>query len=137
MLGRLSLPLLLLGFTASFVGCTNESETSVRGSVTFNGAPVSSGYITFNPTGSGTSFAAPIVDGKFTTQKAYAGQYQVLITSGVNFAAPKSRDEAEKQRAAQQPPPAIPEDAEGNNQTVEVKPGEQTLDFALTGPPRQ
>ena len=28
----------------------------------------------------------------------------------------------------------IPENAEGNNQTVEITEGQQTLDFALTGP---
>jgi hypothetical protein len=30
----------------------------------------------------------------------------------------------------------IPEDAQGNNQTFEIEGGAQTIDFAITGPPR-
>jgi hypothetical protein len=35
-----------------------------------------------------------------------------------------------------QPADYIPEDAEGNSQTVEIESGANTLDFALKGPPR-
>jgi hypothetical protein len=30
----------------------------------------------------------------------------------------------------------IPEDAAGNNQTFDIQGGAQTIDFAITGPPR-
>lgn len=35
-----------------------------------------------------------------------------------------------------EPADYIPEDAQGNSSVVEIEPGEQTLDFAITGPPR-
>jgi hypothetical protein len=55
---------------------------------------------------------------------------------------PKTREEAERLAKAQagappQSPNYIPENAQGNGQTVEITAGDQTLDFALTGPPRK
>jgi hypothetical protein len=121
------------------VGCS-DSAPSLSGTITYNGAPVANGYVTFSPTASGTSFAAKITGGTYQADKVYTGQYSALVTANTNVAGPRTREEAAAQRpgASQATPaPAIPETAEGNGQIVEITGGAQTLDFALTGPPRQ
>jgi hypothetical protein len=121
------------------VGCS-ESAPSLSGTITYNGAPVADGYVRFSPAASGTSFAAKITGGKYQADKVYTGQYTVLVTANTSVAGPRTREEAAAQRpgaSTAAPAPAIPENAEGNGQTVEITGGAQTLDFALTGPPRQ
>jgi hypothetical protein len=139
---RFAVPSLsLLTAMLTIVGCGGgNSAQVVSGSVTYNGQPVENGYITFSPTSAGQSFAAPIVGGKYKSDKAAAGQFQVLITATMDAPIAASREEAAKQSAERRkkgPPQHIPEDAAGNGQTLEVKSGDQVLDFALTGPPRQ
>ena len=115
------------------IGCS-ETAPSLSGTVTYNGAPVADGYVTFSPTGSGTSFAAKITGGKYNADKIYTGQFQALVTASPNAPAPRTREEAAAQRPAATPAPAIPENAQGNGRTVEITGGQQTLDFALTAP---
>jgi hypothetical protein len=120
------------------IGC-DDAGPALSGSVTYNGSPVADGDVAFTPIESGTSFGAKITGGKYQADKVYTGQYRALITASPQTQAPNTREEAAKARQSPQNQPAaplIPADAEGNNQTVEIKPGEQTLDFALTGPPR-
>jgi hypothetical protein len=124
------------------VGCGGGDASGVSGAVTYNGEPVEDGYVTFSPTGSGNSFGAKVVDGQYAAKNDKAGQFTVLVQGNRIDQVPKTREEAERIAKAQagkppQSPNYIPEDAEGNNQTVEITGGEQTLDFALTGPPRQ
>lgn len=136
---RLAIAVLLAAMFA-VIGCGGgDSAQLVSGSVTYNGQPVENGYITFSPTSAGQSFAAPIVGGKYKSDKAAAGQFQVLITATMDAPIAASREEAAKQSAERRkgPPQQIPEDAAGNGQTVEIKSGDQVLDFAITGPPRQ
>lgn len=130
----------LYAIVATAAGCSTDSgERIVTGAVSYNDAPVDSGAVTFSPIGSGTSFGAKIVSGKYKTEKAYPGEYRVLIVAAQDGSQPRSREEAQRQAtsAGTQSPNYIPETAEGNGQTVEIKAGAQTLDFALTGPPRQ
>jgi hypothetical protein len=120
-------------------GCGGSSDPSLSGSVTYNRQPVESGFITFSPEGSGTSFGADIVDGKYKPEIVHAGKYQILVRAASDALVASSRDEAARQAAAGGATKSsnyIPETAEGNGQTVEITGGEQTLDFALTGPPR-
>lgn len=51
----------------AFVGCKpSDGLTPVKGTVTFDGAPVEKGTINFAPKGGpGTATGAPIVDGKY------------------------------------------------------------------------
>lgn len=51
----------------AFVGCQkSDGLTAVKGTVTFDGAPVEKGTINFAPKGGpGTATGAPIVDGKY------------------------------------------------------------------------
>jgi hypothetical protein len=125
---------LLLAVAVISLGC-GEAKPRVSGSVTYNGQPVADGYVTFRPTGSGTSFAAQITGGKYVADTVYPGQYQAVVTASEDAPVPKSREDAASRRSAPaSAAPAIPDDAQGNNQTVEITAGEQTLDFTLTSP---
>jgi hypothetical protein len=136
---------LALVFCSPLAGCKDKSDV-VSGSVSYNGRPVASGSISFQPDGTGAGFGAMIVDGKYTTDKVYPGKKIVLIHGVDAEAAPLTRESyekaAEEARAAGRqesplgPNEYIPADAEGNNQPVEITGGQQTLNFDLKGPPR-
>jgi hypothetical protein len=128
-------------------GCGNHAPT-VSGTVTYNGTPVENGTISFRPAGgTGQSFATAITDGKYTAgDRVTAGPKIVVITGNKITAAPTSSEEAykraEEARKAgkpwidgMEPTDYIAEDAEGNSKEVEITPGAQTLDFAITGAP--
>jgi hypothetical protein len=121
----------------------------VSGAVTYNGESVESGSISFQPAaGTGAGFGAQIVEGKYTVEKVRPGKYVALLRGVHKQLAPQSTEEAirqyEEAKAAGrttldhfgQKADYIPEDAEGNSQTVEINSGANTLDFALKGPPR-
>jgi hypothetical protein len=129
---RLSTALIIV----AAVGCGGEAASSLSGSVTFNGQPVKNGYVTFTPAESGNSFGAKIVDGQYTADKAGTGTF-IAIVRAEAADAPQTREDyqstAARPGAAVAPPP-IPENAQGNGQTVEITGGGQTLDFTLTAP---
>jgi hypothetical protein len=130
---------LYLGLTI-VAGCVAAGgDPTVTGEVSYNGAPVESGVITFSPTGSGTSFGAKIASGKYQTEKAYTGEYRVMVVATQSGTAPRSREEAQQHQGglSTQTGNYIPEEAEGNGKTVEIKGGDQTLDVVITGPPRK
>jgi hypothetical protein len=129
-------------------GC-GEKATTISGKVTYNGQPVEQGAITFTPTdGKGPILAARILDGAYDIPNATTGPRTVAIrgTRKINFG--RSSEEAARLAAERQAAgdpmgghvaeaaDYIPEDAEGNNQTVEIEAGDQTMDFELKGPPR-
>ena len=110
---------------AAMVGC--QEQTSVSGSVNYNGQPVEKGYITF-ARGSGSSFAAPIADGKYAVAKATPGEATVLVigTRDIDFTSASSSNVALDY---------IAPDAKGNSRGVTVEAGSQSMDFDITGPP--
>jgi hypothetical protein len=129
------------------VGC--QQSNTLTGAVTYNGEPVEKGSIAFQSAdGGGPSFGADIVDGRYKVDKSHPGKRTVLIRGVHERQAPQSTEEAirqyEEAKAAGkatldhygQPADYIPEDAEGNSQTIEIQSGAQTVDFALKGPPR-
>ena len=128
---------LLLSLAAfCLLGCGGGSDrASLTGSVSYNGAPVESGSISFVPQGPGTPFGGKIVAGQYTAEKANAGKFTALVSANAGDSAPRTREEAE-QRMNAPSPNYIPEKAEGNSASVDVSGGGQVLDFAITGPPR-
>lgn len=131
------------------VGC-GEKPTTITGKVTYNGEPVEAGAISFRPAdGKGQVYATLIDNGVFSIPKAAPGSRVVEVrgTKKVNFGA--SHEEAARmaaERATANNPLAadvaeaadyIAPDAEGNSKTVEVAPGENTIDFDIKGPPRK
>jgi hypothetical protein len=144
---KVSLAALLVAVLCA-AGCGDQGS-SIKGTVTYNGDPVESGTISFRPPdGQGQVFAARIVEGAYEIPEAVPGSRQVAIRGTKKVKLALSTEESA--RAAQEAQAAgnpggihvseaadyIPEDAEGNNQTVEVTSGDQTLDFNLKGPPR-
>jgi hypothetical protein len=126
----------------TFAGCADKGDSTLEGAVTYNGEPVPSGSISFMPSaGVGVPFGAKIVDGRYAAEKASAGKFKAIVTGDRVGATPKTREEAEAMAKANQGKPVsasyIPEDAAGNLQEVDVTGASQTLDFAITGPPRQ
>ena len=81
----------LLALLLFSIGC-EDAGPALSGSVTYNGAPVADGYITFTPVESGTSFAAKITNGQYEPEKVYAGQYRVLVSATTaELTKPKTR----------------------------------------------
>jgi hypothetical protein len=141
------LKLIIVAMASLFIAGCRQSST-LEGTVTYNGEPVESGSIAFQPAGgSGSGFGAQIVDGRYIVKKVEPGKHTVLIRGVHERVSPQSTEEAirqyEEAKAAGkatldhygQPADYIPDDAEGNGQTVDVQ-GGATLDFALKGPPR-
>jgi hypothetical protein len=128
------------------VGC-GEKATTVTGQVTYNGAVVENGTISFRPAdGMGQTFAARIENGAYTIPNAAPGKRTVEIHGlrKVQFAlsseeSAKLAEQATKAGKAlhlSTPADYIPMDAEGNGQEVDIAAGDQTINFDLKGPPR-
>ena len=118
-------------------GCGGSSST-VSGEVTYDGTPVENGTITFLPAArEGTPAAGPITDGHYTVSGLPPGRRIVQITAVKKLQFAKSREEARfKKGGAANRADIIPPNAEGNNAPVEVKAGDQVLNFALKKPAR-
>lgn len=132
---------LLAAALLAAAGC-GDSTATVTGEVTFNGQPVKSGYVTLSPAdGKGPTVGAKITDGRFTAEKVTPGPKVALVEAADKPAASvQSQGDLErmsKEMRGKIGPDGIvradliPPGAEGNNQTVEVKSGSQTLKFDL------
>jgi hypothetical protein len=130
--------ILFLLEVAVVAGCGQSN--SLSGKVTYNGEPVQSGSVRFDSSdGSGPGFGAEVADGKYSTDKVRLGKHRVYVR-GLQDAPPMTREQQMDSRKSGNryglPVDYIPEDAEGNGQTVEITSGSNTLDFELKGPPR-
>lgn len=140
-------PLGTLALLVVMVGCSGSIAT-VSGKVTYNGEPVENGYISFRPSdGRGKSFATPISNGQYRAENAVPGAMIVVITGvkDVNYYASsaesyKMAEEARKAGTLQadvaEAADYIAPDAEGNSKQVEIQPGDQVIDFSITGAPK-
>ena len=131
---------LLMAVGVSCVAGCRQSH-SISGTVTYNGQPVEMGSVTFaSADGSGPGFGAQVVQGQYDAVKVRLGRH-VAFVRGLTDAPILTKEESIKLREQQDnryglPVDYISENADGNGQTVEIKGGRQTLDFALKGPPR-
>lgn len=131
---RYYLPIALL--IASLAGCFSSSTGTVTGVVTFNGQPLEKGLITFSPTGStGGTAGGDIVAGKFQIEGLVPAAYQVSVAAlpelkivGPNDPEAKRTLSDAEIRALIDP---LPPDTTGKEQSIEVKGGQQVLDFKL------
>lgn len=131
---------LLTILTLSALGCTPTSSSAI-GSITFEGEPVDQGNITFSPR-SGPVVGGEIKNGKYSVAGLTPGPAVVNIIAVKNVPFARSSEEMARMAEEQKlkgndnglidPADVIPEDAEGNNQTVSIAPGRQTLDFKLS-----
>lgn len=143
-----------LGRTASvfsfvvFFAAGCGSTATVTGQVTYEGEPIKEGWIRFQPAdGKGPDAAAPISDGRYTVANMLPGPKVVNVhaTKQINFA--KSTEELAKRHAENKakgdasglvdPADIIPNNAEGNNVTIEIAAGTHARDFALKKPAKK
>ncbi len=123
------------------VGC-QKGATTIEGTVTFNGQPVERGSIRFVSTDkTGPTFGAVIKNGKFTAEKATPGEKIVTIHALKQNRVPTSSEEVQRMsEQAQQdanyvdPAVLVPPNADGNNQTIQIAEGVQSLEFHLKSP---
>jgi hypothetical protein len=130
-------PCLLLILAA---GCAKQ--TTVSGLVTYEGRPVAKGAITFLPVdGQGPSCGAPIIAGHYELALP-PGRKVVRIVETPTLDHIPTRAELEQaakrksREGADESDRSLPPNASGNNVEVEIVSGRQTLDFALTRPPK-
>jgi hypothetical protein len=120
-----------------FPGC--EKKTSISGAATYNTTPIENGYISFSPKKSGHTIASPITDGRYSIAEAVPGKYTVVVigTRKINHYSTSAEAYANASKNAHVSEAAdyIAQEAEGNNKEVDVGSGEQTFDFAISGPP--
>jgi hypothetical protein len=138
---QISIRLFILALLSAIVGC-GEKATTVSGTVTFNGQPVERGSIRFVSTDkTGPTFGAVVKDGKFTIEKATPGEKVVTIHAMKRDRIPTSSEEVRQMSEQAQedenyldPAVLIPPNAEGNNQTIQIAEGAQSLEFHLKSP---
>jgi hypothetical protein len=121
------------------LGCGGNSTGTVTGTVTFEGQPIEQGQITFSPAGTeGSTAGDKIANGKYTVKDLKPAKYHVVVeaTKEPKFTSPgdpaNNRTKTAEEIRAQYDP--LPLDTKGKEQDLEVKGGEQVLDFKLTSP---
>lgn len=138
MTGRCLVLLAVLHLVA-LAGC-RKSISSVHGKVTYEGAAIGRGQITFTPVGGhGVPRSEAIEAGKYVVDNLPPGPKTVQIVGVKQIKFPKTQAEAAE--AAKRGPPAaaetadeVPQNAEGNGQAVETTAGVQELNFDLKRP---
>lgn len=132
-----ALPICLGLMLLAGTGC--EKKTSISGTVTYNSKPVENGYISFSPKKNGQTLAGQITDGKYSIPKATPGQFTVVVVGRKKInhysTSAEAYAHADKNAHVSEAADYIAQEAAGNNKEVDVSAGEQTFDFAITGPP--
>ena len=128
-------PLVALALGALASGCGGSSDgpklNAVSGVVTFDGEPIKEGRILFRALGAGgRSYSAPIANGAYDV-KAEAGPVAVEVTASRLVPGKVDRSNPVPEPAGEM---YIPKRYSGPETTLkaEVKPGGNTLPFALT-----
>jgi hypothetical protein len=126
-------PWLFLCIPLLALGCA--SKTSVKGKVSYDGRPVEYGHILFTPADDrGPAVGADILNGEYEVHNISQGSKRVLIKSKPTPKRVAKSDAVREHEKAM--PPANPVDAKavGNNEVIEIKAGDQELDFSLSRP---
>ena len=126
-----------LGLLLLVAGC--QEETSVKGTVTYNGQPLARGILSLVPTGEGPGEGAKILNGAYQIDSLRPGPMKFGVRGELGGASGDGPVTSENKRAAlaaresgelQQ----VPADAKGNGEVHEIVVGPQTIDIELTGP---
>lgn len=120
------------------LGC-GESRTTVAGKVTCNGEPLKYGHILFEPIDANGEIpgGADVLNGEYKVDRITPGRKRVLIKSrpGPRLVAATA---SEREHVELVPPTdSIPATAEGNRTEVEVRRGDQHLDFDVKYQPKR
>jgi hypothetical protein len=136
MLQRRTAPFGVIFAILAFAGCGGPRLATVKGTVTFNGKPVPNGTITFIHEGGSTATGEIQPDGSYvlgTNRRgdgAQPGNYKVVIVAMEEMSnrLPEDRNPL--------PPPIVPDkytSAATTDLIAEVRPGDNMIDFPLTG----
>lgn len=124
------------------VGCGSDPTATVSGNVTLNGSPLGTGFISFaSEDEQGGTAGGDIEAGRYRVTKLKPGKYRAHIAGRPPgpIIQPGSK-EAMRQMSDQEIKAMIdplPPDVTGNGQLVEIKSGEQTIDFKLESASRR
>ena len=122
------------------LGCQKSPTTIISGKVTYEGAPITRGQITFTPAdGHGKVCGKPIEAGKYSIEGVPPGRkiVEIIGVKQIHFAKTHAEmAEAAKRDTDEEPESAdeVPANAQGNNQSVEIAAGVQELNFDLKKP---
>jgi len=124
------MPLLALA-CLTLVGCGGAPTAEVTGVVTWNGKPLSQGYVTFYPVG-GTDAVqgGEIANGEYRIKNLSPGKKKALITLKPDVQVRK--EGSESRLIFTTPLNRVNEKTPGNNRVVDVQRGEQKIDLTLT-----
>jgi hypothetical protein len=129
---------------AVVAGCSAPNAT-VSGDVSYDGKPVKNGYVTFMPSnGQGAVAGGPISDGKYTVKNVPPGP-KIVKVEAADKAGPSIQTTEELEKFSREnkgkvgpdgiiSTESVPQDAVGNNQTMDVMAGPQTIDLHLKKP---
>lgn len=116
------------------LGC-GRKETTVSGMVVLDGQPLKDGYITFFPPEGSTATAVgtKVTNGHYEIKPMPTGERRATISAAPEV---KVQQSGHGPALLQFMPTAqfVSPKATGNNRTVEIRRGKQTLDFELTNP---
>jgi hypothetical protein len=116
------------------LGCEGP-HASLEGTVTYEGYPVQHGFITFHPADPrGQPAGAEIRGGFYEIPDLKPGARRVLISSEPEAVLEAGTAQERAHVRLLPPRNAVPRNAVGNNETVEIRPGAQVLDFSLKPP---
>ncbi len=128
-----------LALLLSSAGCGPGAGT-VQGTVKHNGEPLDKGLVTFSPIGNvGGTAGGEITNGEFKVENLVPAKYQVHVEAIlrspkiVNPGDPETKlklTSAEKNALAD----PLPADTIGKDQEIEIKVGEQKMEFVLKSP---
>jgi hypothetical protein len=111
-------------------GCQRDGRVS--GTVTYDGAPVAHGYITFHPVDDVTPpVGAEIVDGRYEVAQLPPGPRRVQITSKPALTSATDPRTGKQRLSRQCGASTVPANATGNLQMAQIEGGEQVCDFHL------
>ena len=116
-------------FFGLLAGCGRETAT-VSGSVKYDNQDLAGGFVTFYPQGEGVSRGGPVVEGAYKVEDLTPGSYRVLVSTPAQYV----EDAKEKSGVKRLTQPNVPAKAPGNQRTVQVQPGPQTVDLHVKKP---
>jgi hypothetical protein len=136
--------LLIVCLIASAIGCGSSAST-VQGTVSYQGAPIEKGMVTFTPVeGKGSVVGCNIENGKYYATGVTPGKNVLTVAAVKSVTFSRSSDEMSKMAASNagkgpiegliDPADVVPADSIGNGAEHSIKEGSNTLDLQLTKP---
>jgi hypothetical protein len=129
---------------ASAVGCGSSAST-VQGTVSYQGAPIEKGMVTFTPVeGKGSVVGCNIENGKYYATGVTPGKNVLTVAAVKSVTFSRSSDDMSKMAASNagkgpiegliDPADVVPSDAVGNGAEHNINEGSNTLDLQLRQP---